>query len=78
MPVTNQKPDTDDAENAAFLLANFNTSQKYRFIFIQLFKHSIVFFYFRHRSTQCVYSNVIRYRLLQANCDVYGDYAARG
>ncbi|XP_022705260.1 probable ATP-dependent RNA helicase DDX23 isoform X2 [Varroa jacobsoni] len=30
MPVTNQKPDTDDAENEAFLLANFNTSQKYR------------------------------------------------
>lgn len=31
MPVTNQKPDTDDAENEAFLLANFNTSQKYRY-----------------------------------------------
>ncbi|XP_028967968.1 probable ATP-dependent RNA helicase DDX23 [Galendromus occidentalis] len=30
MPVSNQKPDTEDAENAAFLLANFNTSQKFR------------------------------------------------
>lgn len=30
MPVSNQKPDTEDAENAAFLLANFNTATKFR------------------------------------------------
>uniref|UniRef100_A0AC34QDQ4 RNA helicase n=1 Tax=Panagrolaimus sp. JU765 TaxID=591449 RepID=A0AC34QDQ4_9BILA len=30
IPVSNLKPDTDDAENVETLLANFNTKQKYR------------------------------------------------
>lgn len=30
MPVTNQKPDTDDAEDEAKLMANFNSKNKYR------------------------------------------------
>lgn len=30
MPVTNQKPDTDEAEDEVKLLANFNSKHKYR------------------------------------------------
>ena len=30
LPVTNQKPDTDDAENEEILLRNFGTKHKYR------------------------------------------------
>lgn len=30
MPVTNQKPDTDEAEDEKILLANFNSKNKYR------------------------------------------------
>ena len=30
MPVTNQKPDTDEAEDEAKLMANFNSKHKYR------------------------------------------------
>jgi ATP-dependent RNA helicase DDX23/PRP28 len=30
LPVTNMKPDNDDAEDNEKMLANFNTTQKYR------------------------------------------------
>ena len=30
MPVTNQKPDNDDAEDEAKLMANFNSKNKFR------------------------------------------------
>lgn len=30
MPVTNLKPDNEDAENEEKLLANYNTKKKYR------------------------------------------------
>ena len=30
LPVSNMKPDTDDAENDAIMLRNFNTRKKYR------------------------------------------------
>ena len=34
MPVTNLKPDTEDAEDEVKLLANYNTKKKYRQVFI--------------------------------------------
>ena len=30
LPVTNMKPDTEDAENEELLLANFSSKKKYR------------------------------------------------
>ena len=33
MPVTNQKPDNDDAEDEQKLMANFNSKNKYRQVF---------------------------------------------
>ena len=36
LPVTNLKPDTDDAEDSQKMLANFNTVHKYRQVGIQI------------------------------------------
>ena len=38
LPVTNLKPDTDDAEDSQKMLANFNTVHKYRQVGIQASK----------------------------------------
>lgn len=37
MPVTNQKPDNEDAEDEAKLMANFNSKNKYRQVFFSLY-----------------------------------------
>ena len=36
LPVSNIKPDTDDAEDSQKMLANFNTTNKYRQVGIQV------------------------------------------
>lgn len=36
MPVTNLKPDTEDAEDEIKLLANYNSKKKYRQVGLQL------------------------------------------
>lgn len=46
MPVTNLKPDNEDAENEEKLLANYNTKKKYRqvknnwYYILSKFKHN--------------------------------------
>ena len=37
LPVTNLKPDNEDAEDIEKMLANFNTTQKYRQVYFILF-----------------------------------------
>ena len=34
LPVTNEKPDTEDAEDDTAMLQNFNTKQKYRQVIV--------------------------------------------
>ena len=36
LPVSNQKPDTEDAENEEKMMANFNTRHKYRQVYFTL------------------------------------------
>lgn len=48
MPVTNLKPDNEDAENEEKLLANYNTKKKYRqvqkaFKFVTFARHTCFF-----------------------------------
>ncbi len=38
MPVTNQKPDNDDAEDEQKLMANFNSKNKFRQVFFFIFE----------------------------------------
>lgn len=51
MPVTNLKPDNEDAENEEKLLANYNTKKKYRQV------RGILAFKFVHTYTFDVYVN---------------------
>ena len=44
MPVTNLKPDNEDAENEEKLLANYNTKKKYRQVIYFYIKSSLQFF----------------------------------
>lgn len=37
MPVSNQKPDTEDAEDEEKMLANFSTKDKYRQVIFNIF-----------------------------------------
>lgn len=47
MPVTNQKPDNDDAEDEAKLMANFNSKNKFRQVLINiLIKESLLLIQF--------------------------------
>lgn len=52
MPVTNQKPDTDEAEDEKILLANFNSKNKYRqvgilsYLFFRVNKEVSLLFFF--------------------------------
>ena len=43
MPVTNQKPDNDDAEDEQKLMANFNSKNKFRQVPILLFNFQYVY-----------------------------------
>lgn len=52
MPVTNLKPDNEDAENEEKLLANYNTKKKYRqvqeiFKFIRFLFIYVSFLFFK-------------------------------
>ena len=42
MPVTNQKPDNDDAEDEAKLMANFNSKNKFRQVLINFLNQRIL------------------------------------
>jgi len=50
MPVTNLKPDNEDAENEEKLLANYNTKKKYRQVYEKFLNllYSLSSFYFNN------------------------------
>ncbi len=43
MPVTNQKPDNDDAEDEQKLMANFNSKNKFRQVLVWLIQNVLVY-----------------------------------